>query len=1457
MSSGPRALLREWTMDKTLSIDWYNADDVMAHKFSFLDMLNFHSKVSGAVNDRVKTGATTMRQLAEDWRQNPRGLITQWQTANLLMRTDKRWCRNCGREGHTLGSCGLGKREALRGVTLEEEQKMPSVLECLADQRARFEERVSAAEAKAAEREKELLRRPRKEIQAAADVSKRPAFTRDTRQGVITTVSHERMYGMVQDPTGTHFFSIYRASGYGLKNIQVGDRVTFTLETNVAGPGVASANRGPRAVDVTPLAPTLQRSDVEWYLRRCRESKDTVTCMCQIILYPHHWKQLLAVIGTLPARTASDEKPEAVRCHQAMSLVRMLSYVENTNNLNEGVLEHFLRHEIRMGVNSNKGNNTANNTSFESMFPAVFDWTVHSPNTELNLGDTLALARLLVLLRRFVPVAMLSNDKILNVAAALKERSQRFANDARFQDAVLQIERALAQYGADDKAITPLLPTFEELSQSPSTKGTPLHCRSLPQLKSTFKDATTHLNAHYSLLRADCYTQLVKNIHEGMLKVKQEKNKDKDEPDEKPVETENLQCLVYHGIEYVGEYADIQRGVVPVIHFTPHPKRMPSYCFTVGALLFFATKAPETEGKFSPGEVFFARCVAVTNDGLMAIEAADGDTGSVEVLVKNLKRNRHMGMEVALNNSLMMLSPSFFPGYEPVLSAMRAFLHDASSFPFKAEIVDAQFKNKAVEFVPPKYRPAYAQLVQQMRRALTLDAGQDKAMSELDSRGVLLVQGPPGTGKSFLGCRCVEAVTSFRIRLHNGLLENMVDVTCDMDFTEHHIAPVLVVTYKNHALDEFLSDVLDTGIWCNGARDLGGCKCSGKLAGCCPKCCTHKKNVVRLGSRLENPRLMPYTLGYRLEKATKATSYFEYKKRLQALRRRMRTLLESVDQFEKGKLPESVFMQYLTEDQKTFFNFEQHYKDWISIDSSDKTTVHFKTLICPTFRGNTLSSEELEDDEDDVDIPQATVVTADNAADTVKTNNFSDMKDELEVKHALRQQFMCSAEAIELAAMAPLETPRIDGILDLKGIADRQERHNFVYEILRHQIQSRMAQYTALCAEHLHLSKLTTLTRRSVILGCLKSADVVAATTTGCAMHIDVIRALAPSVLVVEEAAEILESQLLSCMTPSLKQIILIGDHQQLHPGVETYELQKYNNLNHSMFERLTKTIPLIMLKEQRRMKPAICNLVRPFYNDNGVELQDHMSVHKKKLRLRDGQEWDRVYGLPNLVQFWDHSCPETRSDAGVSLTNKDEVAMATYLCGFLLFQGVSPSSITIITPYLGQRREIRNGLKRSGDKLLMGINVCTVDRYQGDENDIIILSLTRTSKLTEFLKLENRMIVACSRARHALVILGNAELLRGATHWKKVLDTIGAENISQTMKLSCVRHPEHKFVVDVPAAKEAVVEMVATGRQGLFCQSECGYATCKRGHHCRRQCHDDSHPAHLTGTNCPTCLKD
>ena len=82
--------------------------------------------------------------------------------------------------------------------------------------------------------------------------------------------------------------------------------------------------------------------------------------------------------------------------------------------------------------------------------------------------------------------------------------------------------------------------------------------------------------------------------------------------------------------------------------------------------------------------------------------------------------------------------------------------------------------------------------------------------------------------------------------------------------------------------------------------------------------------------------------------------------------------------------------------------------------------------------------------------------------------------------------------------------------------------------------------------------------------------------------------------MIVEEAAEILEGQLVAVIPPSVQHLIMIGDHKQLKPLVHFFRLRKHHYLDVSMFERLVNcNLPFRQLGYQCRMRDEFVDLLR------------------------------------------------------------------------------------------------------------------------------------------------------------------------------------------------------------------------------------------------------------------------
>lgn len=166
-------------------------------------------------------------------------------------------------------------------------------------------------------------------------------------------------------------------------------------------------------------------------------------------------------------------------------------------------------------------------------------------------------------------------------------------------------------------------------------------------------------------------------------------------------------------------------------------------------------------------------------------------------------------------------------------------------------------------------------------------------------------------------------------------------------------------------------------------------------------------------------------------------------------------------------------------------------------------------------------------------------------------------------------------------------------------------------------------------------------------------------------------------------------------------------------------------------------------LNIQHRMRPEISALIKP----NIYEfLEDHPSVFQRA----------PIGGVENVLYFIDHQEKETDTE-GTSKKNCHESAFLIKLARHLVLNGYTPDKITILVAYLGQMYQITKEKREEGD-ILNDVRVAVLDNYQGEECDIILLSLVRNNNENKigFLKIENRVCVALSRARNGLYIMGN-----------------------------------------------------------------------------------------------------
>ena len=317
-------------------------------------------------------------------------------------------------------------------------------------------------------------------------------------------------------------------------------------------------------------------------------------------------------------------------------------------------------------------------------------------------------------------------------------------------------------------------------------------------------------------------------------------------------------------------------------------------------------------------------------------------------------------------------------------------------------------------------------------------------------------------------------------------------------------------------------------------------------------------------------------------------------------------------------------------------------------------------------------------------------------------------------------------------------------------------------------------------------------TRRDV-RRCMSACRVYVGTVASISSNVELFKLKHFDVAIVDEATQILESQLLwvlSAKTPDGKQavdkFILIGDHKQLpavvlqskeESEVHQEELRRIGlyNLKDSLFERLYRfhlqeqdSLVLDMLCKQGRMHPDIAAFPNQTFYDG--KLQALGLPHQKVV-------------LENAVCF----IPSSRDVEGVSgKTNRYEARMAADLAKEVWKQyGENFSSahtLGIITSYRSQIALIRNELERLNIPQLLDISVDTVERYQGSERDVIIYSfsinyLHQLAYLPNVIEengkqIDRKLNVVLTRARKQMYILGVPEILHNNPIYHKMIES-------------------------------------------------------------------------------------
>ncbi|KAL7934607.1 P-loop containing nucleoside triphosphate hydrolase protein [Trichoderma chlorosporum] len=700
--------------------------------------------------------------------------------------------------------------------------------------------------------------------------------------------------------------------------------------------------------------------------------------------------------------------------------------------------------------------------------------------------------------------------------------------------------------------------------------------------------------------------------------------------------------------------------------------------------------------------------------------------------------------------------------YEPILQRLK----EVTEIPIENAILDPAGPPSKYD-PPPKLQSFIQDLKRCLRNKSTVDLGATLGIkrpllvrdAQLESlikgleNPVGQIQGPPGTGKSFIGAIIARVL---------------------MELTEYRI---LVLSYTNHALDQFLEDLMDIGI--------------------------DGDNMVRIGSKASS-RTEELRIDI-LSRDNRLRSDFNVKLLLNTARNEQLEVKTRLDDL-IATMNRQIRLQEILD----------------MLEFSDSGMAYWNAFQVP----------------DDVHI-------AGKKNKALQSVNVFD--------YWLNGRFLAS-----LGMLAANINPQHYPIWTIAP-----QRRVELYTEWTNQVRQEQVDEFAQLAEtanslHRQIDSLLKESKRNVV----KNRRIIGCTTTGAAMYQSIIRAASPDIVLVEEAGEILEAHIISSLNPSVKQLILIGDHKQLRPKVNNYNLTVEKgegfDLNVSLFERLIRQgHEFAILQEQHRSHPDISQFARLLAYP---ELKDVPKTQNHK----------PIRGLQKRVVFVHHEHPEEllhnisdRRDptSKASKKNTFEAQMVLKTVKYLSQQGYKSENMVVLTPYMGQLSLLRQTLSEINDPYLNDLDthelvraglmtqaaskaaksklrLSTVDNYQGEESDIVIVSMARSNKNGDigFLVARERLVVLMSRARHGIILFGNMKTFldnkKGKELWKGYFDAMKENGfLFDGLPVHCEQHPDRLYILQKPQDFD---QHCPDGG----CAEQCGALLGCGKHACERRCH-------------------
>lgn len=763
---------------------------------------------------------------------------------------------------------------------------------------------------------------------------------------------------------------------------------------------------------------------------------------------------------------------------------------------------------------------------------------------------------------------------------------------------------------------------------------------------------------------------------------------------------------------------------------------------------------------------------------------------------------------------------------------------------------------------------------------LRLDDSQLRAIRAALTRELTIIQGPPGTGKTYIGLKIVEA-----LHVNRGVW--------NPNNNRNDNSPILVVCYTNHALDQFLEGI-------HGFMKTG---------------------IVRVGGRSKNEKMKGFLLSELRRKVRDMRTVprhifqarMDMRHEMEKWQVEIETTAALIDGTERGLLHEEVLQDFMAPEHYESLTQRVHPPEEETdhgIFSNSNRTSRYGPSCLPLWLGlnNMLYREENPPGGGEAEVnpedPEAPAAAEAGAAPGEDAANRIEIEDEvaaieddrriaeLEDDEAVLRRHQEEMRQVRIRDQANQRLVfDIDNIPDGGGGGGEWQVQRGGKKRRRQRLQRELRSTDTAREEEVdRIGNVWTLDEKERwrlyrywiglyrndlkdnVLECelqfqiaadrlkeileqedraiMQAMTVIGMTTTGAARYKNALRQIRPKIVIVEEAAEVLEAQVITTLSAGCEHLVLIGDHKQLRPSANVYRLAEDYGLKYSLFERLVNNdIPHETLRNQHRMRPEIADLVRIIYDD----LNDHATV----------AQYDDIRGVGTNLFLVNHDEEELKDEELKSVSNIHEASFVVALCRYLTLQGYRPSQITILTPYTGQMFLFKRLMPK---EQFDGVRVCPVDNYQGEENDIVLLSLVRSNTQGKigFVKDDNRACVAMSRAKKGFYLIGNFDhLARHSNLWSKITQKARQMGkFGNSLRLCCQNHPDEArievrsardfeqapeggclrpcgFRLTCGHACERVCHSYDREHDNYRCQKPCGKTLCANGHRCKKRCQE------------------